>query len=88
MACTSTIEAEAIALQALAAVMSDERRARRFLDLSGIGTDDLRSRVNDPALLHALLVFLEGHEPDLVAVAGLIGVTPADLVSARQRLEQ
>jgi hypothetical protein len=76
-----------LALQALAAVLSDERRARRFLDLSGIGTDDLRSRASDPLLLAALIRFLEAHEPDLVAVAELIGAAPESLVQARRELE-
>lgn len=65
----STNDAEALALSALAATLSDERRARRFLDLSGIGTDELRSRAEDPTLLAALLDFLEAHEPDLIKVA-------------------
>ena len=34
----------------------------------------------------ALLDFLESHEPDLVAVAEDVGVTPARLVAARAGL--
>jgi len=81
-------QASALALMALATALSDERRARRFLDLTGIGTDELRSRAGDPALLAALIRFLEGYEPDLVAVAGAMDVTPATLVAARRRLEE
>jgi formaldehyde-activating enzyme involved in methanogenesis len=73
---------------ALAAALSDERRARRFLDLTGIGTDELRDRAADPALLAALVRFLEAHEPDLVAVAEEIGVKPDTLVAARVELEE
>jgi len=76
-----------LALAALAATLSDERRARRFLDLTGIGTDELRARAADPALLAALIAFLEAHEPDLLAVAEEVGVEPAALASARRRLE-
>jgi hypothetical protein len=83
----STNDAEALALSALAATLSDERRARRFLDLSGIGTDELRSRAEDPTLLAALLDFLEAHEPDLIEVAEAIGVKPMELVAAREALE-
>ena len=78
---------EAVGLAALAAALSDERRARRFLDLTGIGTEELRERLGDPALLAALLVFLEAHEPDLVAVAAQIGIDPGQLVAARRALE-
>ena len=88
MRARSTIDAEALALSALAAMLSDERRARRFLDLSGIGTDELRTRAADPQLLAAVIRFLEAHEPDLVAVAEAIGVVPQELVAAREALEE
>jgi hypothetical protein len=78
----------ALALAALAATLGSERRAQRFIDLTGIGTDELRARAGDPVLLAALLRFLEGHEPDLVAVAEELGVEPAVLVEARRELEE
>ena len=77
----------AIALAALAATLTDERRARRFLDLTGIGTDELRRRADDPVLLAATIRFLEAHEPDLLSIADQIGVTPAQLVAVRRGLE-
>ena len=77
----------AIALAALAATLGSERRAQRFIDLTGIGTDELRERAAEPALLAALLRFLEGHEPDLIAVAEELGVEPDVLVEARRELE-
>jgi len=83
----STNDAETIALSALAATLTDERRAQRFLDLSGIDTGELRSRAADPVLLAAVLRFLEAHEPDLIEVAAAIGVKPEDLVMAREALE-
>jgi len=81
-------DARAIALLALATAVSDERRARRFLDLTGIGTDELRARAAEPALLAALLRFLEAHEPDLVAVAEALDMKPEALVAARRALEE
>ena len=87
MRANSTNDAETLALSALAATLTDERRAQRFLDLSGIDTEDLRSRATDPDVLAALLRFLEAHEPDLIDVAGAIGAKPADLVAAREELE-
>ena len=83
----STNDAETLALSALAATLTDERRARRFLDLSGIDTEDLRRRASEPSLLAALLRFLEAHEPDLVDVAEATGAEPRDLVAAREELE-
>jgi hypothetical protein len=77
----------AVGLAALAATLSEPRRAQRFLDLTGIGTDELRHRAADPALLGALLRFLEAHEPDLVSVSEALGLKPADLVEARRTME-
>jgi hypothetical protein len=77
-----------IALAALAATLGDARRAQRFIDLTGIGTDELRRRAGEPELLAALLRFLEAHEPDLVGVSEQLGVSPEVLVEARRGLEE
>ena len=87
MADATPTDAHAIALLALATAVSDERRARRFLDLTGIGTDELRSRAAETALLAGLLRFLEAHEPDLLAVSEAMDVKPELLVAARNELE-
>lgn len=77
----------ALALSALAVTLSDERRAQRFLDLTGIETDELRARAAEPALLSALIRFLEAHEPDLLSVSERIGVRADELVAARRQIE-
>jgi hypothetical protein len=77
-----------LSLAALAATLGDERRAQRFLDLTGIGTDELRTRAAEPDLLAALLRFLESYEPDLLEVAAAIDVKPEALVQAREKLER
>ena len=79
---------QALGLAALAATLTDERRARRFLDLTGIGTDALREQADQPSLLAALIRFLEAYEPDLLSVAEQIGVKPAALTEAREQLER
>jgi len=76
------------ALQALAWVLSDASRADRFVALTGISPDDLRARAGDPAVLDAVLGFLEGHEPDLFACASYMGVAPISLIAARQQLSR
>ncbi len=81
-------DAEALALAALAATLTDERRAQRFLELTGLSPDGIRARVGERSLLAACLTFLEAHEPDLVAVANAIGSRPEALVSARLELER
>ena len=81
-------DAEALALAALAATLTDERRARRFLDLTGLDAEELRARAGEKQLLAALLGFLEAHEPDLIDVAQAIEVKPEMLISARSELER
>ena len=80
-------DAEALALAALAATLTDERRAERFLSLTGLSPDGIRSRIDDPALLAACIGFLEAHEPDLVAVAEAVGTKPEHLLRAKAELE-
>ncbi|HEU0311355.1 MAG TPA: DUF3572 family protein [Sphingomicrobium sp.] len=81
-------DAETLALAALAATLSDARRALRFLELTGLDADELRGRAGEKGLLAAVLAFLEAHEPDLLEVARAIGVKPEALVGARAELER
>ena len=85
---TNADDAEALALSALGWTLSDGARAERLLALTGLTPDDLRTRLSEPSVLAAVLTFLEAHEPDLVACAEELGVPPARLVEARQRLER
>ncbi|MGV3769224.1 MAG: DUF3572 family protein [Sphingobium phenoxybenzoativorans] len=75
-----------LALLALGWLLSDERRADRLLALTGLDADALRAGIGDPAMLDAVLGFLESHEPDLLACAEAIDVPPAALVNARRTL--
>ena len=84
----TTNDAGTLALQALAAALADQRLAERFLSLSGIDAPELRQRAAQPRFLASFLTFLEGHEPDLLAISDQIGVDPAQLVAARQELER
>ena len=77
----------ALALGALGWALADQGRAERLLSLTGLTPQDLRDRIEDPALLAAILGFLESHEPDLLACAEALDVRPDDLVAARRRLE-
>jgi len=78
---------QALALAALGWTLQDTGRAEKLLALTGLSPADLRSRLDDDALLAAILRFLEGHEPDLIACADALDVPPANLVRARQALE-
>lgn len=69
----------AMALSALAWILSDDGRAGRLLALTGLEVEDLRARIGDPALHDAVFAFLEAHQPDLLACAEALGVRPENL---------
>lgn len=71
-----------LALQALAHVAGDPDLGPRFLALSGLDAASLRAAAGDPALLAALIDFLQARETDLVACAVALGVKPEALVRA------
>lgn len=76
-----------LGLEALAWTLGDDARAARLLALTGLAPDDLRARAADAAVLAAVLRFLGAHEPDLIACGEALGVKPAHLVDAAERLE-
>jgi Protein of unknown function (DUF3572) len=80
-------DASGLALQALTWALGEEARAERLLALTGLTPDSLRGGVCDPGLQAAILSFLENHEPDLIACAQSLGVSPITLVNARMELE-
>ena len=80
-------DAGALALRALVWILSDADRASRLLAVTGLEPDDLRARAGDPAVLSAVLAFLEGYEPDLIACAAAIEVSPTTLVAANRSLQ-
>jgi len=79
--------AEALALSALVWTLGEPTRADRLLSVTGLTAADLRERAGEPALLCAVLDFLEAHEPDLIGCAAALEVKPIVLVETRRRLE-
>jgi len=79
-------DSDIIALQALGWVLQDQDRAERLLALTGLDPRELRSGLEDPAMLSSLLGFLANHEPDLIACAEAIGVAPGKLAAAADHL--
>jgi hypothetical protein len=77
---------QALALSALGWLLADDDRAARLLALTGLTPEALRDGLGEGATLGAVLDFLCAHEPDLIAAADALGVTPQELASARQRL--
>jgi hypothetical protein len=67
-------------------VLSDDSRAQRFLDLTGLTPEQLRGRIESPELQLSVLEFLCAHEPDLLAAAEALGVEPGAIAAAREGL--
>ena len=88
MKADQTNDAEALALGALGWTLSEDARAQRLVALTGLTPAGMRERLEDRDFLAAVLRFLEAHEPDLVACASEVGVSPAQLVAAREALER
>jgi adenine/guanine phosphoribosyltransferase-like PRPP-binding protein len=84
---TNTPDAELLGLQALAWTLGEQARAERLIATTGLYPDDLRARAGEPAVLAAVLAYLEAYEPDLIACSQALGVTPPALVAAHQMLE-
>ena len=76
-----------VGLSALCWTLEDPARADRLIALTGMTPADLRALAEDSAVLAAVLRFLEGHEPDLVACAEALSLEPMALVRARILLE-
>ena len=79
--------ADSLALAALGWTVAEPSRAERLLALTGLDPADLRARAGEPALLAAVLGFLESHEPDLMACAAALDVEPGVLIRAKAELE-
>jgi hypothetical protein len=77
---TNELDVTTAAIAALGWILSDDHRAERFLALTGFSPDDLRARLAEAGVHDAVRMFLEGHQPDLLACADAIGVSPTLLL--------
>lgn len=80
-------DASVLALRAMTWTLGDPIRANRLLDLTGLSGIALHQSAHESLTQAAVLGFLERHEPDLVACAAALEVSPAALVAAREALE-
>ena len=75
-----------LALRVLTWILADDRRAQRFLDLTGLTPAQLRERIGSAELQLSAIEFVCAHEPDLLAAAESLGVPPQTIAAARERL--
>lgn len=79
-------EAQSIALSAIGWIVSDARRAERFLGLTGLDPAELREGIGEAGVQAAGLDFLLAHEPDLIACANALDLAAGAIVDAREEL--
>src|SRR5262245_62375453 len=74
--------AEQLAVQALGYIAGEPEQLGRFLALSGLGPETIRTAARDPRFLAGVLDYLAGDERLLSAFAGHAGVTPQQVMQA------
>jgi hypothetical protein len=79
---TSVDSARSLAVSALAFIAADSDRLNRFLSLTGLGPDNLRTAAADPAFLGSVLDYLVGDEALLVEFAADAGLKPEAVARA------
>ena len=83
---TDEEEAQGLAIDALAWLAEDLDRLQRFLAVSGLGPQNLRSAASEPGFLGAVLDYLAANEHLLIAFATHRNVTPDSVMRGRERL--
>jgi hypothetical protein len=78
--------AEMLAIQALGFIAEDPQSLGRFLDVSGLTADQIRTAAHEPGFLAGVLEHMLGDESLLVAFAQSAGIDPADVTRAASAL--
>ncbi|HRF09521.1 MAG TPA: DUF3572 domain-containing protein [Xanthobacteraceae bacterium] len=79
-------EAELIGIAGLSYLAADPERLGRFLAVTGLGPENVRTAARDPGFLPALLDYLLANEADLVAFAEEMNLRPEKIGAARDVL--
>jgi hypothetical protein len=79
-------EAEALALRAVAFLAERPEDFLRFADICGLTVDAIRTQLNDPALLGAVLDYVLASEAMVQEFAAAVEVDPEAPRRARARL--
>src|SRR5580704_19009804 len=82
MQSASSDSARSVAVSALAFIAADPDRLSRFLGMTGLGPDNLRTAAEDPAFLGSVLDYLVADEALLVEFAADARVKPEAVARA------
>lgn len=75
--------AESLAIEALSFLAAEPARLGRFLALSGIGPDQLRSASREPGFLAGILDHIAADEPLLLLFADHVQRDPLEVLGAQ-----
>ena len=78
--------ARSLAVSALAFIAADPDRLDRFLGITGLGPDNLRTAAADPAFLSSVFDYLVADEKLLVEFAADAGLRPEAVSRAHEAL--
>lgn len=76
-----------IAISGLQFIAGDSEQLSRFVALSGVSPDEMRSMAQSEAFLVAILDYFLGDEPTLLAFATSANIDPMDIPRAKQVFE-
>lgn len=79
-------DAESIGVAALGWIAADGELINRFMSLTGIEANAIRSAAGEPGFLAGVLEFLMGHEPTLVRFCEDNALDPAQIAKAQAHL--
>ena len=82
----SDATAQEIAISALAHIAGDDDRMGRFLALTGMAPENMRSAAQNPGFFVAVLDYFMNYEPDLLEFAEKSKIDPQLVVDARHIL--
>ena len=88
MQSASADSAQSLAVSALTFIAADPDRLNRFLGLTGLGPDNLRTAAADPAFLGSVLDYLVADEKLLVEFAADAGLKPEAVARAHGALRR
>src|SRR5271156_6085726 len=88
MQSASADSAQSLAVSALTFIAVDPHRLNRFLGITGLGPDNLRTAAADPAFLGSVLDYLVADEKLLVEFAADAGLKPEAIARAYEALHR
>jgi Protein of unknown function (DUF3572) len=81
-------QAQLLAVSALGFIAADPDRLSRYLGLTGLGPDNLRTAAADPAFLGSVLDYLVADEKLMVEFAADAGLEPEAVARAQAALSR